>query len=65
MKVILRPGTSHFAVYELTMLIDASEELNSHLRSQAIYQLSIPVDLVRPIQTEFSEICQIVSQVPS
>ena len=32
------PGSSHLAVYDLTMLVDASEEVNERLRAQARYK---------------------------
>ena len=55
LKVIFGPGSSYPVVYELTIMVDASEEVNSRLMEQARYQLLMPVSLVRIIQNEFNK----------
>ena len=44
--VILVPGSSYPVVYNMTMLIDASEEVNTHLWVQSMYQPAILAALV-------------------
>ena len=58
MTVILRSGRSHPAAYELIMFIDASDEVNVRLRTQARYQPSMPEDLMQLIKTDFNESCR-------
>ena len=42
-------------MFELTTLLEAEDEVNSRLRSQAVVQQDMPEALVRRIQTEFNE----------
>ena len=44
--VMIRTGRSHLAVYDLTMLIEISEEVNLRLKVQSRYQISMPEDLI-------------------
>ena len=46
LTVILVPGRSNPEVYKLTMLINASEEVNVRRQAQARYQHSMPATLV-------------------
>ena len=49
--VLLGPQERHPAVFELAKLLLAAEEVNSHLRAQALVQQDMPVALVQIIQT--------------
>ena len=53
--VLLGPQESHPSVFELATLLEAANEVNSRLRSQAGAQQDIPSALVRLIQKEFNE----------
>ena len=53
--VLLGPQERHPEVFELATLLEAANEVNSHLRTQAGSQQDMPADLVRLIQTEFNE----------
>ena len=46
LNVILVLGSSHPAVYKLTMFIEASEKVITHLRKKVRYKPAIPVALV-------------------
>ena len=54
-KVLLGPEEHHPAVFELSKLLEASNEVNSRLRAQVGAQQDIPAALVRLIQTEFNK----------
>ena len=53
--VLLGPQERHPAVFELATLLEAANEVNSRLRTQAGAQQDMPAALVRIIQTEFNE----------
>ena len=53
--VLLLPQERHPAVFELATLLEAADEVNSRLQSQAAAQQDMPAALVRIIQTEFNK----------
>ena len=53
--VLLGPQERHPEVFKLATLLEATNEVNSHLRAQAGVQQDMPAALVRLIQTEFNE----------
>ena len=53
--VLLGPKERHPAVLELATLLEAADEVNSHLRAQAATQQDMPAALVRLIQTDLNE----------
>ena len=53
--VLLGPQEHRPAVFELVTLLEAAEEVNPRLQSQAEVHQDIPAALVQIAQTEFSE----------
>ena len=53
--VLLGPQERHPALFELSTLLKASNEVNSRLHAQAGAQQDMPSALVRLIQTEFNK----------
>ena len=53
--VLLGSQERHPAVFDLTTLLAAAEEVNSRLRAQAAVQQDMPAALVRLIQIDFNE----------
>ena len=56
LTLIMGMDSRHPLVYELTMLIGASQEVNTRLQEKDRYQPSMLAVLVRLIQTEFNKI---------
>ena len=56
LTLIMGMDSRHPFVYELTMLIGASQEVNTRLREKDRYQPSMLAALVQLIQTEFNNI---------
>ena len=53
--VLLSPQECHLAVFKLTTLIEAADEVNSRLRAQAAMQQNIPDALVQLVQTDLNK----------
>ena len=64
--VLLGPQERHPAMFELVTLLEAADEVNSRLQSQAAVQKDMLASLVQLIQTEFNESLRQVftSQLP-
>ena len=45
-------------VYDLMILLNSTEEVNSNTRAQLCYQQTTQVDLVRLIKSELNNICR-------
>ena len=53
--VLLGSKECHPSVFEIATILEAADEVNSHLGSQAAVQQDILASLVRLIQTDFNE----------
>ena len=64
--VLWVPPKKHCRFYELMLMIDAAEEVNTQMLSQARHHPKMPEAIVRLIQNEFNESCRKVftSELP-